>query len=71
MTQNMNDYDYPNLRRVTYWLGDSALVFIPVCPVCGRFVKSDDSVMTDKFSEEYVRGDNATCAKHGRKDLGL
>lgn len=60
----MNDYTYEGLRRVTY--GDKW--FIPVCPKCGRFVKSDDTIAVNGEGD-YVRAENATCAKCGRVEM--
>ncbi len=49
--------DYEGLRRVIY--GEGA-TFIPVCPVCGRFVKADATV---RFTGDggWVEEPNADC----------
>lgn len=60
-----HDFEYTETRRMVY--GDGA-TFLPVCPVCGRYVKADKTV---KFNglEEYVPGANATCSKCGRVEM--
>jgi hypothetical protein len=62
-------YEYVNLRRELYktdeW-GD--LLFIPVCPKCGRFVKADKAVTVNGLGE-YVSKPNATCKKDGRVEM--
>jgi len=30
---------------------DGGLAFVPACPVCGRFVKADDSVLVNGLGE--------------------
>ena len=58
-------FEYINFRRQTY---EGGAVFIPVCPICGRFVKADDSIrinMLDEISEDP----NGTCAKCGRINM--
>lgn len=41
--------------------------FARVCPVCGRFVKADDTItvrgLDDRVDEKTP---NATCKRHGR-----
>jgi hypothetical protein len=59
----MPDFTYENMRRIFYGNG---LTFIPVCPQCGRFVKSDDFIRTKGEEGEHDGAPNATCAKCGR-----
>ena len=57
-------YEYEGIKRIVY--GDSGATFIPVCILCGRFVKAD---YTLKFNKEYAFDEhkpNGTCKKHGR-----
>lgn len=61
---NLPDFTYENYRRVIYGGdedGDGGYIFIPVCPKCGRFVKSDDSCYVHDTEKP-----NATCKKCGR-----
>jgi hypothetical protein len=58
-------FEYEGVRRAVY--GDG-MMFVPVCPTCGRFVKADESVTVNGF-EEYIGKQNATCSKCGRVDM--
>lgn len=58
-------YEYENMRRLQY---EGGMLFIPVCPKCGRFVKADDAVTVNGFGE-YVSKPNATCSKCGRIEM--
>ena len=61
-------HEYENMRRVSYGSEESGtLSFIPVCPLCGRFVKADKTVRTGDgglFPEP-----NATYSKCGRVEM--
>lgn len=57
--------DYENIRRVSY---DGGLVFVPVCPSCGRFVKADATVAVNGLGE-LVPQPNASCSKCGRVEM--
>lgn len=63
----MNEYE--NFRRKVYTAEEHGdLIFVPVCSVCGRFVKADKSVMVNglgRLKEEP----NATCSKCGRVEM--
>jgi hypothetical protein len=63
-------YEYENLRRKGYELGDGegTMYFIPVCPNCNRFVKMDSSIMVNGLGE-LKDVPNATCKKCGRVKL--
>ena len=62
-------YEYENVRRVCYDTGDNGkLVFIPVCPKCGRFVKAHETVTVNGLGE-YVSKPNATCARCGQVEM--
>lgn len=57
--------EYPELRRKCYDFGEGETAyFVPVCPICGRFVKADNTIFASlsKVDEKP----NATCSKHGR-----
>ena len=58
--------NHENMRRVIY--GDD-MVFIPVCPRCGRFVKADETVTVVNGFGEYVPKPNATCSQCGRVEM--
>lgn len=58
-------YEYEGFRRQTY---EGGLVFVPVCPKCGRFVKADETVTVNGLGE-YVKEPNATCSKCGRIEM--
>lgn len=60
----MTDFEYENTRRIVY--GEGA-TFVPVCGVCGRFVKADHEVLFDAY--EQPKGPNATCSKCGRVEM--
>lgn len=53
--------DYVDFRRVVY--GEGA-TFVPVCEMCGRFVKPDPTITTR--GDRLDAGPNATCSKCGR-----
>ncbi len=59
----MNEYE--NTRRVSYESGGGQAVFIPVCPICGRYVKSDKKILVND-STGLKDSPNGTCKKHGR-----
>ncbi len=56
-----------NLNRISYDCGDENgdALFIPVCPICGRFVKSDNALSAQTVYE-ISQIPNATCSKCGR-----
>ena len=58
-------FEYKTLRRVVY--GDGA-TFVPVCPICRRFVKADDSIRENEITGPADEPD-ATCAVHGRIEM--
>jgi hypothetical protein len=60
------DYTYENTRRIVY--GDDGATFIPVCPCCGRYVKSDTTVLANGEGE-VKHQPNATCSKCGRVEM--
>lgn len=60
----------PSAPRVTYGDKDEPdgdLVFIRVCPNCGRFVKPDKIVKN--IDENGKFEPNATCSKCGRVNM--
>lgn len=63
----MNEYE--GMRRVGYDSeGNGTLVFCPVCPKCGRFVKADDIVKVNGLGE-YIDEPNADCKHCGRVEM--
>lgn len=62
----MNEYE--NFRRTVYASDDGDLIFVPVCPTCGRFVRSDEFVMTNGLGQ-LKEQPNATCSKCGRVEM--
>jgi len=60
--------DYPELHRKAYICADGGVAqFIPVCPICARFVKADLQVWMNEHGE--VRMPNATCSRCGRVNM--
>jgi hypothetical protein len=59
--------EYESIRRVVYG-DDERATFVPVCSICGRFVRADDSIqMNDEIG--IMRVPNATCSKCGRTEM--
>ena len=58
----MNEYE--GTRRITY--GDTGASFIPVCILCGRFVKPDNALGFNSEDSFDKNKPNGTCKKHGR-----
>lgn len=59
------EFIYENFRRVCY---ENGATFIPVCPKCGRFVKSDKTILENGLGE-IKKTNNATCSKCGRVEM--
>ena len=57
-------YEYENTRRIVY--GDGAY-FIPICSICGRFVRADKEIFANDFG--LKKQSNATCKKCGRIEM--
>lgn len=47
---------------------EDGLLFLRTCPVCGRFVKADETVHVNGFGE-LAKEPNATCSKDGRVEM--
>jgi len=64
-------YEYEGGPRVSYGDADESMVFVRVCPNCGRFVKADDPLetMVNGLDEVRLPETNATCAKCGRVSM--
>jgi hypothetical protein len=60
-----SDFVYEGMRRVSY---DGSATFVPVCPTCGRFVKSDDFIRCND-TDGLQPGPNATCSRCGRVEM--
>jgi hypothetical protein len=59
------EYAYENVRRVVLKYEEfGTAYFIPVCPICRRFVRVDKTICC-KGEGRFV-GPNATCSKCGR-----
>lgn len=58
-------FEYEDFRRQNY---EGGMVFVPVCPTCGRFVKADDQVFINGLGE-YVPRPNADCKRCGRIEM--
>ena len=56
--------EYENIRRISY--GEGA-IFVPVCPLCGRFVKADDKILVNDYGLKDQP--NSTCSKCGRVSM--
>lgn len=63
------DFTYENFRRVSYGDGASGKAqFVPVCPICGRFVRADDTIQIRGEQVDFEQP-NATCKKCGRVEM--
>ena len=60
------EFAYENLRRVQY---NGGATFVPVCPHCGRFVKSDDNIKVSQWDDRISDDPNANCKKCGRVNM--
>lgn len=47
---------------------EGGATFIPVCPICNRFVKADASIFINGMGELSDQP-NTTCSKHGRVNM--
>jgi hypothetical protein len=54
-------HEYEGVRRVVY--GDEGMTFVPVCEVCGRFVKPH--IVIRERGETLADEPNAECSKCG------
>jgi hypothetical protein len=57
-------HEYEGVRRVAYGDGETLMSFVPVCEICGRFVKADESIAVN--GEDQPVGPSATCSRCGR-----
>ena len=53
----MPDYMYEHTRRIKYDSGQ----FIPVCSICGRFVKADGTMMPDYTNIKSCKSLRCVC----------
>lgn len=61
MVSRMSDYQYENMRRVSY---NGGAVFIPVCETCFRIVKARPEIHVN--DETGLKDEpNADCSKCG------
>jgi hypothetical protein len=63
------EFTYEKFRRVSYGDNETGFAqFVPVCPICGRFVKADDTIQmrAENVDQECP---NATCKKCGRVEM--
>lgn len=61
----VSDNVYENLRRVSYDCGEHGMaVFVPVCRICGRYVKANMTILSNELVG--LRDEpNAKCSKCG------
>ena len=57
-------YTLRKLRHIHY----GGLSFHVVCPTCGEPVEPDKSIGVDD-NGDYIKENNATCARHGRVQM--
>ena len=60
------DHEYANTRRVCYPEedgGEGGATFIPICPICGRYVKANPTIRYNDFG--LVDEPNGVCKIHG------
>jgi len=50
-------------RLISYQGG---ALFNRTCPVCGRFVKPDETILVNGLEQLHPTEPNATCKQHGR-----
>lgn len=58
-------YENENVKRLVYAGGAT---FVPVCSLCGRFVKADEYIYAHELHGLSKRP-NATCKKCGRVEM--
>lgn len=56
---------YENVRRIVY--GEDGATFVPVCEICGRFVKADKAIKVN--GNGLSPEPNAHCAACGRTHM--
>ena len=59
------EYEYKNVKRFIY---EGGATFVPVCLLCGRFVKADQCVIVHEL-HGLSKQANATCKKCGRTNM--
>lgn len=57
-------YEYDKSPRIEY---ENRMIFIRVCPKCGRFVKADKIIKVNYYDQPV--GSNSTCSKCGRVEM--
>ena len=45
---------------------EGGALFERTCPLCGRYVKPDETILINGLDEVQPTAPNATCKKHGR-----
>jgi len=50
--------------------GDEGAMFLRTCPICGRFVKADETILINGLGEVKMEH-NATCKVHGRVTMSF
>ena len=60
--------EYFEMRWIQYGAPEGP-TFIPVCPICGRFVKADPEMFVSEEGEFDRDAKNATCKKDGRVQM--
>lgn len=59
------EYRWANTRRIQY---EGGACFVPVCKNCGRYVKADETVVSDDDHGLHPQ-ENCLCSKCGRSHM--
>lgn len=65
MNDEFKEYSAKTLVTYTPEEGSEGSVFVRLCPICGRFVKPDESIKVNMDGRPLPEP-NANCKKHGR-----
>ena len=57
--------NYENTKRIVY---DGGATFVPVCEICGWFVKADKTIKTNEITG-LSKDCNSTCSKCERTHM--
>jgi hypothetical protein len=68
MSDETKEYSAKTLVYYREKENEPGSIFIRLCPVCGRFVKADDSINCN-IDGVPIDEANATCKKHGRVQM--
>jgi len=59
------DFEYEGVKRIVY---EGGATFVPVCEICGRFVKADKTIEVSELSG-LKKQPNSACKKCGRVEM--